>query len=306
MDGTTGGSVPRADRLPATGAWRPGDPAGRRRFLSVATQRPFALEGGGALRDITVAYETWGELADDAGNAVLVCHALTRRRPRRRAHRARPPDAGWWDDLVGPGRALDTDRYFVVCANVLGGCQGTTGPASTDPATGRPYGPAFPVVTIRDMVRAQAALADHLRRRPLAGRRRRVDGRHAGPGVGGDVPVPGEGDRRAGHRRRRPPRSRSPSRRRSATPSPSIPSWRGGDYYDAAGRRGPAPGPRPWPGSIAPGHLPQRERVRRALRPGPGSTSWTSAVAALRRRELPRLPRRRSWSAASTPTRTWR
>lgn len=114
------------------------------------------------LRGVDVAYETWGELAPDASNAVLVCHALT-----GDSHVAGPsghghPTEGWWDDLVGPGRAIDTDRWFVVCANVIGGCQGSTGPASLDPETGRPYGSRFPVVTIRDVVRSQAALADHL------------------------------------------------------------------------------------------------------------------------------------------------
>ncbi len=151
-----------ADPLPASGAWRPGDAVGRRRFVTIATDRPFVLEGGGYLRDVTVAYETWGELAPDAGNAVLVCHALTG--DSHAAGRSGPghPTAGWWDDLIGPGRAIDTDRYFVVCANVLGGCQGTTGPSSIDVATGRPYGSRFPVVTVRDIVRTQAALADHL------------------------------------------------------------------------------------------------------------------------------------------------
>ena len=151
-----------ADVLPASGAWRPGDPVGRRQFVRLADDRPFALEGGGVLRSIRVAYETWGSLDATASNAVLVCHALT-----GDSHAAGPsgpghPTAGWWDDLIGPGEALDTDRYFVVCANVLGGCQGTTGPASDDPATGRPYGSTFPIVSIRDIVRTQAAVADHL------------------------------------------------------------------------------------------------------------------------------------------------
>jgi homoserine O-acetyltransferase len=148
--------------LPVTGAWRPGDPPGRRRFTSLASDRPFVLEGGGLLRDIDVAYETWGELAPDAANAVLVCHALT-----GDTHAAGPiaeghATPGWWDDLIGPGKALDTDRLFVVCVNVLGGCQGTTGPASPNPETGRPYGSAFPVVSVRDMVRTQAAVANDL------------------------------------------------------------------------------------------------------------------------------------------------
>jgi homoserine O-acetyltransferase/O-succinyltransferase len=148
--------------LPVTGAWRPGDPVGHRQFLSVATDHPFALEGGGQLRDIEVAYETWGELDLTASNAVLVCHAVTG--DAHLAGRSGPghPQAGWWDAVVGPGKPLDTDRLFVVCVNVLGGCQGTTGPASADPATGRPYGSTFPVVSVRDMVRTQAAVADHL------------------------------------------------------------------------------------------------------------------------------------------------
>ncbi len=151
-----------ADPLPASGAWRPGDPVGDRRFVTLPPERAFVLEGGGVLRGVTVAYETWGELDADAANAVLVCHALTG--DSHAAGRSGPghPTEGWWDALIGPGRALDTDRWFVVCANVLGGCQGTTGPASTDPATGRPYGSSFPVVTIRDMVRTQAAVADEL------------------------------------------------------------------------------------------------------------------------------------------------
>lgn len=149
--------------LPASGAWRPGTPAGRRRFHTFATpERPFVLESGGSLSEVTVAYETWGELDEDASNAVLVCHALT-----GDSHAAGPLEtghatAGWWDDLIGPGRHLDTDRYYVVCANVVGGCQGSTGPSSIDPATGTAYGSRFPTVTIRDMVRCQAQLMDHL------------------------------------------------------------------------------------------------------------------------------------------------
>lgn len=159
------GRAPLAtEPLPVTGAWRPGDEPGHRRFstLPVTPARPFVLEGGGQLPEVTAAFETWGTLEEGADNAVLVCHALT-----GDSHAAGPsghghPTAGWWDDCIGPGRALDTDRYFVVCVNVLGGCQGTTGPASIDPRTGRPYGSSFPVVSIRDMVRVQAAVADHL------------------------------------------------------------------------------------------------------------------------------------------------
>ncbi|HEX5365345.1 MAG TPA: homoserine O-acetyltransferase [Acidimicrobiales bacterium] len=148
--------------LPASGAWRPGDPVGHRRFLPVADDRPFALEGGGLLEGVTVAYETWGTLSPTGDNAVLVCHALTG--DSHAAGGIGPGHAapGWWDGTIGPGRAIDTDRWFVVCANVLGGCQGTTGPASPHPDDGRPWGSRFPVVTIRDMVRTQAAVADAL------------------------------------------------------------------------------------------------------------------------------------------------
>ena len=147
---------------PVTGAWHPGLPAGRRQFATVSSGRPFPLEGGGHLPEVVVAYETWGELDESASNAVLICHALTGdSHAAGRAAQGHPAE-GWWDGLIGPGRAIDTNRYFVVCSNVLGGCQGTTGPASIDPRTGRPYGAAFPVVTIRDMVRAQALLVTAL------------------------------------------------------------------------------------------------------------------------------------------------
>jgi homoserine O-acetyltransferase/O-succinyltransferase len=148
--------------LPATGAWLPGDPVGRRRFVDVPAGRPFALEGGGLLRGVAVAYETWGTLAPDAGNAVLVCHALTGDSHAAGGMVAGHPTPGWWDGVIGPGRALDTDRFFVVCVNVLGGCQGSTGPASPHPDDGRPWASRFPVVSVRDMVRTQAAVADAL------------------------------------------------------------------------------------------------------------------------------------------------
>lgn len=155
----------RADSatLPVTGAWRPGDHPGRRRFLRIAVDRPFVLEGGATIEGgIDVAYETWGVLAPDGSNAVLVCHALT-----GDSHVTGPagpghPSPGWWPGTVGPGRAIDTDHWFVVCANMLGGCQGTTGPASPHPVDGRPWGSRFPVVSARDVVRTQAPLAAHL------------------------------------------------------------------------------------------------------------------------------------------------
>jgi homoserine O-acetyltransferase len=151
-----------SDVLPVTGAWMPGDPIGRRQFFTFARGHPFALDTGVTLPEVTLAYETWGELDASASNAVLLCHAWT-----GDSHAAGPaddshPTPGWWEGMIGPGRAIDTSRYFVVCPNVLGGCQGSTGPASPHPDDGRPYGSRFPVVTVRDMVRAQARLADHL------------------------------------------------------------------------------------------------------------------------------------------------
>ncbi len=147
---------------PVSAAWRPGDPPGRRQFLGLARDRPLPLDGGGSLRDVVIAYETWGELDDAASNAILVCHAWTGDSHVAGTIEPGHPSPGWWEGMVGPGLPIDTDRYFVVCTNVIGGCQGSTGPASVDASTGRPYGPRFPVVTIRDMVRTQASLADHL------------------------------------------------------------------------------------------------------------------------------------------------
>lgn len=123
---------------------------------------PFEPELGGHLPEVVLAYETWGELNGARDNAVLIVHALT-----GDSHAAGEPDeeyrrGGWWHPLIGPGRPVDTERYFVVCSNVLGGCSGSTGPASRDPVSGRPYGMRFPLVTIRDMVRAQKRLLEEL------------------------------------------------------------------------------------------------------------------------------------------------
>ncbi len=126
------------------------------------------LESGARLGPVEVAYETYGTLNDDGTNAVYVCHALTGD-AHAAGHHGDPDRRGWWDNLIGPGRPVDTDRFFVVCANLLGGCQGTTGPASQDPATGRPYGLRFPLVTVRDLVTVHRALLGHLGVGRLAG-----------------------------------------------------------------------------------------------------------------------------------------
>ena len=142
--------------------WRPGDPPGQRQLASLFDSTPLRLESGAQLGRIHIAYEHWGRLAPDRSNAVLLLHGFT-----GDSHAAGPPGPGhpaegWWDGLVGPGKALDTERYYVVCPNVLGGCQGSTGPASLA-ADGQAYGSRFPALTIRDLVAADLALAKHLR-----------------------------------------------------------------------------------------------------------------------------------------------
>src|SRR5687768_6468212 len=116
--------------------------------LRTADFGPMEMELGGRLEEVTLAYRTWGRLNEAGDNAVLVVHALT-------GDSRAAGEGGWWAPLIGPGRALDTDRAFVVSANVLGGCQGSTGPAMPDPLTGRPYGMRFPLITIGDIVAAQ-------------------------------------------------------------------------------------------------------------------------------------------------------
>ena len=142
--------------------------------------QPLPLDCGKTLAPVRLAYETYGQLSPTRDNAILVCHALSG--DAHAAGWADEPDApsavdgigadergikprgglGWWDGMIGPGKAFDTERYFVVCSNLIGSCRGSTGPSSTNPATGRPYGSDFPVVTVGDMVRAQMQLVDHL------------------------------------------------------------------------------------------------------------------------------------------------
>jgi homoserine O-acetyltransferase len=154
--------VSDSDPIPVTGAWRPGDPPGRRQFATIAGDPPLALRAGGELGPITVAYETWGSLDSTRSNAVLVLHALTGDSHAAGAVGPGHGEAGWWDAVIGSGRAIDTDQFFVVAPNVLGGCQGTTGPSSINPETGEPFGSHFPTITIRDQIAVEAALADAL------------------------------------------------------------------------------------------------------------------------------------------------
>ena len=221
---------------PATGAWMPGDPVGQRRFFTF--ERPMALDAGITMQGITLAYETWGRLDADGSNAVLICHAWTGDSHVSGSAAEGHPAPGWWEGVVGPGMAIDTERWFVVCTNVLGGCQGSTGPASPHPEDGRPWGSRFPVVTIRDMVRAQARLADHLGVR----RWHAVVGGSMGgmqvlewaitfpDRVGGIVPIASCAQ------------STAQQIAWGSIGRQAIrldPKWRGGDYYDAAEDDGP-------------------------------------------------------------------
>jgi homoserine O-acetyltransferase len=232
--GTTAGTA----LLPATGAWQQGDPPGRRRWFTL--RRPLALEAGGELPGVRVAYESWGRLTADGSNAVLVLHALT-----GDSHVSGPagpghPTAGWWDGLIGPGRALDTDRWFVVAPNVLGGCQGTTGPSSYRP-DGRRWGGGFPFLTQRDQVAAEAELATWLG----------VD-RWAvvvGGSMGGMRALEwavAQPDRTAALLLLAAPAAASAEQIAwSAAQLHAIrsdPNWRGGDYHDAAAGSGPHAG----------------------------------------------------------------
>ncbi len=135
-----------------------------RDFISA---EPFPCDDGRVLPGFTLRYETYGRLGPASDNVVLVCHALSGDHHCAGIHALSDRKPGWWNNLIGPGKAVDTNHLYVVCANVLGGCQGSTGPLSLDPATGRPYGIAFPAVTIRDMVRSQKRLLDHLGARRL-------------------------------------------------------------------------------------------------------------------------------------------
>ncbi|HXJ01768.1 MAG TPA: homoserine O-acetyltransferase [Micropepsaceae bacterium] len=133
----------------------------RGRILELGPEQPLVLDSGKALSPIRIAYMTYGTLNEARSNAVLVCHALSGDQFVASTHPV-TGKPGWWSYAVGPGKPLDTDRFFVICANVIGGCMGTTGPGEIDPLTGEPYGLTFPLVTIRDMVRAQAMLLDTL------------------------------------------------------------------------------------------------------------------------------------------------
>ncbi len=233
------GRTGRAGRepIPVTGAWREGDPAGRRRFFDLG-DLPLEADPVGVLPGVRIAYETWGELNVAGDNAIYVAHALTgdshATGPSGEGHHT----GGWWNSMVGPGRPIDTTKHFVVCANVVGGCQGTTGPASRDPHTGGVWGSRFPYVTLRDMVRAEIALTNQLGIAswklvlgPSMGGMRAMEWAIMAPGRVRAIAVEGA-----------TPASTADQIAWAAPQLAAIradPRFRGGDYYEAADDDGP-------------------------------------------------------------------
>ncbi|WP_426415429.1 homoserine O-succinyltransferase MetX [Aestuariirhabdus sp. LZHN29] len=140
----------------------PEDSVGLVETQSICFQQPLPLLSGRSLPEFTLVYETYGELNAERSNAVLICHALSGHHHAAGYHSMEDKKPGWWDSAIGPGKAIDTNRFFVVSLNNLGGCHGSSGPTSIDPVSGRHYGPDFPMVTVQDWVNSQAMLADHL------------------------------------------------------------------------------------------------------------------------------------------------
>ena len=134
-----------------------------RQFTFAEGAAALKLESGETLGPVTLAYETYGTLNAEKSNAILVLHALSGDAHAAGLHRGEK-DPGWWDAMIGPGKPFDTDCYFVICSNVIGGCKGSTGPSSANPQTGKPYGTDFPFVTIGDMVQAQRHLIERMKR----------------------------------------------------------------------------------------------------------------------------------------------
>lgn len=229
--------MPSAGGLPPTGAWKEGDHPGSRKFADLGA---FDLELGGHFPHVRVAYETWGELNADSSNAVLVLHALT-----ADSHVVGPAGpgqltAGWWDGLIGPGAPIDSRSWFVVAPNVLGGCQGSTGPSTLRDDAG-PWGSAFPRITVRDQVDVEAALADHLRIAKWAslvggsmGAMRVLEWLVGYPNRASAAVVLAVGATATG--------DQIGTQSAQLRAIKSDPHWRGGDYYDAPDGEGPHEG----------------------------------------------------------------
>ena len=132
------------------------------KYVDFTSTETFIFEGGGSINGFTLRYETYGRLNDKKNNAILICHAISGDHHCAGKYTVEDRKPGWWDNMVGPGKAIDTNLFFVICSNCLGGCQGATGPSSLDPVTGKPYRLDFPSLTIRDIVRAQNLLIEYL------------------------------------------------------------------------------------------------------------------------------------------------
>ena len=230
--------MPSSSALPpASGAWREGDAPGSRRFLDVGSVR---LQLGGQLDDVRVAYESWGTLNADRSNAVLVLHALTGDSHVVGSIESGHPTPGWWDGLIGAGAPLDTRRWFVVAPNVLGGCQGTTGPAS--PAADKaPYGSRFPRITVGDQVAVERAFADALGVRRWSsviggsmGGMRALEWAACAPDRVGSALVLAVGAAASA--------DQIGTQTTQSLAITSDPRWRGGDYHSAAPGDGPTAG----------------------------------------------------------------
>ena len=157
----------------------------------VTLKEPLELESGAVLSELTVAFERYGSLNRDRTNAILICHALTGDAHAAGFHEG-DTKPGWWENAIGPGKSIDTSKYFVICSNVLGGCKGTTGPSSINPSTGTEYGLSFPFITITDMVQVQKRLLEHLEIPGLLAVIGGSMGGDAGPSVGSVISVPGK------------------------------------------------------------------------------------------------------------------
>jgi homoserine O-acetyltransferase len=223
--------------IPASSAWREGDHPGRRKFFALG-DLPLEADPMGVLPGVTMAYETWGELNAAKDNAIYVAHALTGDShvwgPAEPGHHT----GGWWNAMVGPGRPIDPSRHFIVSANVIGGCQGSTGPSSAHPEDGKPWGSRFPYLTMRDMVTAEIALTDFLgidRWRVMAGPSmggmRAIEWAATVPDrVGAIAPVGSTAATTA---------DQIAWSTSQVTAITADPKFRGGDYYDAADGDGP-------------------------------------------------------------------
>ena len=160
-------------------------------YFTFAEDEPFLMSSGASLSPVTLAYQTYGDLNAERSNAILICHALSGSQQAAGTSATDPGELGWWYECIGPGKAFDTEKYFVICSNVIGGCFGSSGPTTLDPKTGKPYGLTFPVVTIADMVEAQVQINQPPGHKSTTEHWRGFNGGDAGLAM--DLQIPGKG-----------------------------------------------------------------------------------------------------------------